>query len=151
MCKMIIQKPFVMIGNKKVKLMTGSCKTFNLCYLALCEICNKPYTGRTVAELHDRSNGHRRCYREIVKKAIENKIEDIDSSNDLYQLGLHLYHDHGLTDPNAFDHHIRFGILDVVNPKDISKKEFKWMHKLNTFQPIGINTEYPFGIPLLGQ
>ena len=94
-------------------------------------------------------NGHRHCYKEILKKASENKIEDIDSTNDLYQLGLHLYHDHGLTDPDAFDRHMKFGILDVVNPKDIMKKEFKWMHKLNTFQPIGINTEYPFGIPYI--
>ena len=151
MCGMIIQKPFVMIGNKKVKLRKGSCKTFNLCYLAQCQLCSKPYTGRTVVELHDRGNGHRRCFKEILKKALEDKMEEIDSTNDLYQLGLHLYHEHGLTDPNAFDRHMKFGILDVVTPNDIAKNEYKLMHKLNTFQPIGINTEYPFGLPYLGQ
>ncbi len=150
-CSMLIKTPFVMIGNKKVKLMNGSCKTFNLCYLALCEICSKPYTGRTVTELHNRTSGHRSCYKEILKKSQENKLDDIDSSSDLYQLGLHLHLDHGFTDPNAFDRYMKFGILDIVNPKDIDKKEYKWMHKLNTFQPMGINTEYPFGIPLLGQ
>ena len=72
-------------------------------------------------------------------------------SSDLYQLGLHLYLEHGLTHHNDFDNNVKFGILDVVNPKDIDKKEFKWMHELNTFQPIGINVEYPFGIPFLGQ
>ena len=86
----------------------------------------------------------------ILKKAAENKMEDIDTSNDLYQLGLHLYHDHGLTDPNAFDRHMKFGILEIVNPTDIAKKEFKCMHQLNSFQPIGINTEYPFGLPYIG-
>ena len=86
-----------------------------------------------------------------LKKALENKMEEIDSTNDLYQLGLHLYHEHNLTDPNAFDRHMKFGILDVVTPKDIAKNEYKLMHKLNTFQPIGINTEYPFGLPYLGQ
>ena len=66
-------------------------------------------------------------------------------------LGLHLYLDHGLSDPEAFDDNIEFGILDIVSPQDIEKKEYSWMHRLNTFQPLGINIEYPFGIPLLGQ
>ena len=63
----------------------------------------------------------------------------------------HLHLDHGLTDPDAFDKHIKFGILDIVNPTEIEKKEFCWMHKINSFQPVGINIEYPFGIPFLGQ
>ena len=70
---------------------------------------------------------------------------------DLYQLGLHLHQDHGQTDPKAFDELIKFGILEIVNPADIEKKEYLWMHRLNTFQPVGINIEYPFGIPFLGQ
>ena len=45
----------------------------------------------------------------------------------------------------------RFGILEVVTPTEIVKKEYLWMHRLNTFQPVGINIEYPFGIPFLGQ
>ena len=140
-----------MIGNKKVKLSNVSCKTCNICYLAVCEICNKPYTGRTVEQIRKRINGHRHLYKEILKKAEENNLQDIDMSSDMYQLGLHLHLEHGLTSHNAFDQNMRFGILDVVNPNDIEKKEFKWMHKLNTFQPIGINIEYPFGIPFLGQ
>ena len=54
-------------------------------------------------------------------------------------------------DPDAFDQHLKFGILDVVSPAEIDKKEYTWMHRLNSFQPVGINIEYPFGIPLLGQ
>ncbi len=46
---------------------------------------------------------------------------------------------------------MKFGILDVVSPQDIIKKEYTWMHRINTFQPDGMNIEYPFGIPLLGQ
>ena len=59
--------------------------------------------------------------------------------------------DYGLTDPKAFDSPIKFGILEVVSPAEIEKKEYLWMHRLNTFQPVGINIEYPFGIPFLGQ
>ena len=90
-------------------------------------------------------------FKDILKKAEENNLQDIDMGNDLYQLGLHLYLEHGLTHEDDFDKNIKFGILDVVNPNDIDKKEFKWMHTLNTFQTIGINIEYPFGIPFLGQ
>ncbi len=128
----------------------GSCKTPNTCYLGMC-ICEKPYTGRTVVELHNRINGHRSSYKEVLKKAETNTLEEIDATSDEYALGLHLYLDHGLTDPTAFDTHVKFGILDVVNPNDIIKKEFRWMHKVNSFQPLGINVEYPFGIPFLGQ
>lgn len=94
---------------------------------------------------------NRHIYKEILKKAEQNKLGDIDTNSDLYTLGLHLHLDHGLVNPEAFDRNMTFGILDVVNPMDIEKKEFQWMHKLNTFQPIGINVEYPFGIPFLGQ
>ena len=39
---------------------------------------------------------------------------------------------------------MKFGILDVVNPTEVDKKEYIWMHRLNTFQPVGgIDTEYP--------
>ena len=62
--------------------------------------------------------------------------------------GLHLHLDHGLTDPDAFNKHIKFGILDIVSPTEMEKKEFYWMHKINSFQPVGINIKYPFGISI---
>ena len=77
--------------------------------------------------------------------------EDIDTSKDKYMLGRHLHLNHGYANPDAFDCHVKFGILEIVNPTDLERKEYCWMHQLNTFQPSGINTEYPFGIPLLGQ
>ena len=150
-CNMLIQTPFTMIGKRKVMLLNGSCKSFNICYLGVCKLCRKPYTGRTVEFLQKRVNKHRHLFKEVLKKAEDNNLQDIDRNNDLYSLGLHLHLDHGLTDPNAFDQYLSFGILDVVTPTDIDKTEFKWMHELNTFQPVGINVEYPFGIPLLGQ
>ena len=101
--------------------------------------------------MHGRVSGHRHHYHEILKKETSNADADFDTSNDLYSLGLHLYLDHGFTDPNAFNKYFKFGILEVVNPGDIEKKEFKWMHKLNSFQPHGINVEYPFEIPFIGQ
>ena len=80
-----------------------------------------------------------------------NTLQEVDTTNDLYTLGLHLHLDHGLDDQNAFDKNMKFGILEEVRPSDIDVKEYRWMHKLNSFQPVGINVEYPFGIPFLGQ
>ena len=93
------------------------------------------------------STGHRSHYKEVLKKTAEN--EELDLNSDLYQLGLHLHFDHGFTEPEAFDQHIKFGILEIVNPVDIDKKEYKWMRNINSFQPHGINVEYPFGISKL--
>ena len=101
--------------------------------------------------INKRVSGHRGKYKEILRRAESGSLADIDQSSDMYMLGLHLYLDHGLSDPEAFDDNIEFGILDIVSPQDIEKKEYSWMHRLNTFQPLGINIEYPFGIPLLGQ
>jgi len=151
-CRMLLPSASTFVNNKKIKLSHGSCKTYNICYLGLCNICDKPYIGRTVDPLHIRVNGHRHWYRDVVKKAALNKLNKLDiSNNDLYSLGLHLYLEHSLTDPNAFNMNFKFAILEVVNPSDIDIKECKWMHFLNSFQPIGINAEYPFGIPYLGQ
>lgn len=151
-CRMLLTEASTVVNHKKIKLAHGSCKTYNVCYLGLCNICDKSYTGRTVDPLHIRVNGHRYWYREVLKKAAANDLQRLDASNnDLYSVGLHLYLEHGLRDSNDFDKHFKFAILEVVNPSDIEAKEYKWMHYLNTFQPIGINSEYPFGIPYLGQ
>ena len=139
------------VNERKVCLANGSCKTYNLCYLAVCDICHKPYTGRTIDHLNNRVSGHRHKYVEILKKYEEGTLQTLDTTNDLYTLGLHLHREHGCTHPSDFDRLLKFSILEVTNPSKINVKEFKWMHKLNTFQPIGINVEYPFGLPYIGQ
>ena len=148
---MLLTSQFEEVNGRKVGLSSGSCKTCNICYLAKCQICTKCYTGRTIQEMHLRVNGHREIFKEILDRARNNTLQELDSNNDLYTLGLHLYFEHGITEENGFDRFVRFGLLEAVNPVDIEVKEYKWMHKLNTFQPVGINVEYPFGIPFLGQ
>ena len=148
---MLIPNPVAEVSNRKVKLPHGTCKSSKICYLAVCTICDKPYTGRTVDPLHIRINGHRHLYKDVLKRSVANTLQEVDTNNDLYTLGLHLHLGNGLDDQNAFDKNMKFGILEVVRPSDIDVKEYRWMHKLNSFQPVGINVEYPFGIPFLGQ
>ena len=83
--------------------------------------------------MHKRVNGHRESYLKILKSAAANTLEELDTSSDLFALGLHLFHDHGLSNPEAFNANIEFGILDVTSPATIEKKEYAWMQKLNTF------------------
>ena len=67
-CGMLNSAPSTAVNERKVRLANGSCKTNNICYLAVCEICSKPYTGRTVDHLHNRVAGHGHKYVEITKK-----------------------------------------------------------------------------------
>ena len=149
-CKIIMLSPYTTVNSKRIFLSSGSCKTYNIIYLAVCSLCSKPYTGRSVDALHFRVNGHRHYYILVLKKSETNTLESIDTSADLYSLGLHLHLEHGCTDPGDFDRYMKFGILEVVNPSNIEVKEYAWMHKLNSFQPVGINIEYPFGLSYLG-
>ena len=86
-----------------------------------------------------------------MKKAANGSLHTLDTNNDLYTLGLHLHNEHVCVDPDDFDKHLKFAILEVVSPTSIEVKEFKWMHRLNCFQPVGINVEYPFALPYLEQ
>ena len=149
--QLMTSKQFTVNGNK-VKLASGSCKTYNICYIGICNYksCNKAYTGRSVDPLHIRVNGHRHSYKEVIKMAAKNKLNEIDTNNDQYSLGLHLFQEHGLTKETAFDNNIRFAILEVVSPSKLEVKEYMWVHRLKTFQPNGLNTIYPFGIANLG-
>ena len=61
---------------------------------------------------------------EILNKSANGNLLEVDADKDLYQLGLHLHQEHGQTNPKAFDEFIKFGILEIVSPVDIEKKEF---------------------------
>ena len=98
--------------------------------------------------MHKRTCGHRSKYKELLK---QQTLVGLDVDNDLYSLGLHLHLEHGCKNPNDFDKYFRFAILEVTSPSNLSVKEYMWMHRLNTFQPNGINVDNPFGLPYLGQ
>ena len=64
-------------------------------------------------------------FKEILKKIASNEPLELETSSDLYMLGLHLHQEHGITDKGAFDRLIKFGILEVVSPKHGSSKGYR--------------------------
>ena len=141
-----------MLNGAKAKSKSGNCTSNNLIYCYFCTICNKPYVGRTVTRLNVRTNKHRSAYYKVLSVA-KSENPDIDSleadDDDTYSLGLHLFKDHNCTEHGDFNRLYRVFIADFCSPSDLEVIEHKYMHKLKSFRPLGLNKANPFNIPLL--
>ena len=137
-CCKLIGEATTEVNGRPIRSAPGSCKTKNCIYLAECKICSKPYFGRTVQITAKRMRGHRECYYQILRN------DNVDQSKDDYALGLHLFHEHGLRDPEDFDSYIRIQIVEVCSPSQLEKKEHSYIHRYNTLHPIGLNKVNPF-------
>ena len=62
---------------------------------------------------------------------------------------LHLIENHNLTSKNDFENNYKLFLLETCSPKNLEVNEHKFIHKLNTLKPHGLNAVDPFGIPLL--
>ena len=142
-CYSINKTEEFVVNGRKVKSAPGTCITYNVIYLVLCKICNRPYIGRSVRMLRIRFGEHRRAFYRIT----EGKKVDID--DDAYSIGLHLYTEHGLRDKADFNRNVNVCILDNASPSSIDVKEHRYIHLLKTLRPLGMNTVNPFKIPLL--
>ena len=142
-CFLIGDKNIDAINGKPVPVAPGNCKTKNYIYLVVCKLCFKPYTGRTIQMICKRMNGHRECFYKLLRN------ETVDVSSDDYSLGLHLVHEHGLSDPGDFNKHYQVQLMEVCSPSLLEKKEHNYIHGYNTLYPIGLNKINPFGIPRL--
>ena len=92
-----------------------------------------------------RVNGHRQGLNNVVCKGL-NFVNSPDS-DDIFCLGMHLFHEHGIT--SNFNDHFTFHVLEHVSPLQMEKSEHLWIHKLKTLFPNGLNTNNPFGLPIL--
>ena len=147
-CDVISSNPKsnITVNGQKVYLPSGDCKSKNIIYLSECNLCtNKCYVGRTVQPLHKRVNGHRQGLNNVVCKGL-NFVNSPDS-DDIFCLGMHLFHEHGIT--SNFNDHFTFHVLEHVSPLQMEKSEHLWIHKLKTLFPNGLNTNNPFGLPIL--
>ena len=62
---------------------------------------------------------------------------------------LHLIHDHCCRDKNDFNDSYQIFILLNSSLRTLDINEHKWIQRLKTIKPFGINSVDPFGIPLL--
>ena len=62
---------------------------------------------------------------------------------------MHLYNDHNINNPEAFEESYQFTILEKCSPKSLEVKEHLWTQKLKTLYPAGLNLYSPLGFPIL--
>jgi hypothetical protein len=141
-CDMVSNEECLSLNDIRIKCAEGSCASYNVIYLVQCCICNKYYVGRTVRALRTRIGEHRQYYYKILKG------EKFDVDNDDYALGHHL-HEHGFLDRQDFNKNYKICILEICSPKVLEVKEHRYIHKLNSLAPKGLNLSNPFAVPLL--
>ena len=61
----------------------------------------------------------------------------------------HLIDDHCCSDRNDFNNSYQIFILLNSSPRTLDINEHKWIQRLKTIKPFGINSVDPFGIPFL--
>ena len=148
-CALMSEKNFITCKNTKRKYFSsfGSCLSKNTIYNAECKHCGKMYVGKSTQSLCDRISGHRSLFYDCISK--NGNINNKRSTNeDEYILGMHLYKNHGLSLKEAFNQSYVFTVLQVCSPKNIDVQEHKWIQKLKSVAPYGLNSHDPFGISI---
>ena len=120
----------------------GDCTTKRLIYAAEC-FCGFQYVGQTVNTLRTRINGHR-AWMTKNKKDDEEDPDNFRRKDD-GALAEHLKDCHKLATPDDFDNSYKFHIL-ITNPNNLDKSEQKWVDKLITMHPMGLNLDKPCGV-----
>ena len=91
----------------------GNCTTYNIVYLFICTLCDKPHVGRTVNPLKIRTNQHRSAFYRVLSahkngKLVNSDLELDNESGDIYSLGMHIIViDHKLSEKGDFDKYYR--------------------------------------------
>ena len=130
-CPLIMIDPLSEINGHPATSAPGTCKTKKVIYLAVCKLCSKPYTGRTVQMIGKRMNGHRECFMNYYGMEIilmKQRMTIPWGSPNLTQ-------DHGLSSPEDFNMHYAVCILDVCSPSMLEEKEHNYIHRYNTLHP----------------
>ena len=70
-CKLVTNSTIARVtikGRRKIiRTGKGTCTTRNVIYLAVCKCCRKYYIGKTIQELHARTNQHRSSFLKYAK------------------------------------------------------------------------------------
>ena len=141
-----------LINGLNVKSAPETCSNYNIIYCFICNFtnCNKCYVGRTFGPLRDRTTDHRNKFYKLLDNP-NLKLCDTyrDDDNDTFSLGEHLITDHQCDKRSDLKKYYTVFILMNSSPTSLEVNEHKFIHKLKTIKPFGINSNDPFGIPLL--
>lgn len=144
-CKIISDAESHEINDHITKSAPGNCSSYNVVYIFICNICDKNYVGRTVQKLRERVNNHRSSFYRLLNNP---NLEILDD-DDTYSLGAHLIFEHGCSQRSDFNDSYKVFILMNCSPSTLEYNEHKYIQRLRTIKPFGINSVDPFGIPLL--
>ena len=155
--EMICDRSELSVNGVRISPSRGNCTTYNIIYLFIYKLCDKPYVGRTVNPLNIRTNQHRSAFYRVLSahkndKLVNSDLELDNESDDIYYLGMHIVIDHKLSEKGDFDKFYRVLILSSNSSPsslEVKVKEHKFIHRLNSLRPSGINRANPFSIPPL--
>ena len=105
---MICDRSELSVNGVRISPSRGNCTTYNIIYLFIYKLCDKPYVGRTVNPLNIRTNQHRSAFYRVLSahkndKLVNSDLELDNESDDIYYLGMHIVIDHKLSEKGDFD------------------------------------------------
>ena len=136
-------------SGKSFKTASGTCSSKNVIYAASCKLCSKVYAGKTTQMLCGRISKHKSYFHKYRKANGKIQSPDGEELDDEFALGVHLYNQHKIKEPNGFENSYVFTILEHCSPKSLSEKEHLWIQQLRCLYPLGLNLNSPLGFPLL--
>ena len=144
-CSLISTEPSVLINGQRAKSVAGNCTSYNVVYLFRCQLCHMSYVGRTVQILRARVNEHRAHYYKLISDTSFVPEENDDG----FSLGKHLVECHNLRKREHLNQSYKVSILCNSSPRTLEIYEHRFIQRLKTLRPFGLNAVDPFGIPLL--
>ena len=144
-CNIISPLPSITVNGQRAKAVSGTCVSYNVVYLFSCQLCNMCYVGRTVQPLRARVNEHRAHYYKLIS---DNTFVP-EENDDGFSLGKHLVEVHNMKQRDNFNQAYKVSILSNSSPRTLEVDEHRYIQKLRTIRPLGLNAMDPFGIPLL--
>ena len=89
---------------------------------------------------------HVQCTYIVINLNLSHSDLELDNeSDDIYSLGIHIMIDHKLSEKGDFDKFYRVLILSSnSSPSSQEVKKHKFIHRLNSLRPSGINRANPF-------
>ena len=139
---MVGQSETISSNGIDVKSAGGSCKSNNIVYCVRCTLCSSYncYVGKTVTALHERMSQHRSSFIALMKKLKRDRNNvNLLEIDDEQILGAHLFSKHNKRNAHDFNTCYVVDILSHCNPCDIRITEQRYIDKLKTLTPYGLN------------